>query len=327
MTARALRSLLRSRTFAISLGVGLTALLLWRIGFDRVAQSLAHANLPLLAGALALNVPVVLLRTWRSRLLLDRLGARVPLWRLTTSGVVGLTLSGVTPAAGGDLVRAYLWRRDDEVPVHSGALVVIVERVGSLGLMGLLGLSMLAVQLNSWPLRVAAVLSWVCLGFPFLASRFGVGAWGLRQVTRLPLVRRWATQVERGTDEVAVMSEDLLLQGWFCALSTVIFAISGAQVWLLVIALGGAVPYLVAIAAYCISQVAGSVSSLPFGLGTGDAILVLILAQAGVAAHVGAAAAILLRLTTTLPIAVAAVAAWAVTVPAQRRAMRPVGTR
>jgi uncharacterized protein (TIRG00374 family) len=146
-------------------------------------------------------------------------------------------------------------------------------------------------------------------------------------MTRLPLIRRWATQVERGTDEVAVMSEDLLLQGWFCALSTVIFAISGAQVWLLVIALGGAVPYLVAIAAYCISQVAGSVSSLPFGLGTGDAILVLILAQAGVAAHVGAAAAILLRLTTTLPIAVAAVAAWAVTVPAQRRAMRPVGTR
>ncbi len=326
MTARALRSLLRSRTFAIVIGVGLTALLLWRIGFDRVGQSLAHANLRLLAGALALNVPVVLLRTWRSRVLLDRLGSRVPLWRLTTSGVVGLTLSGVTPAAGGDLVRAYLWRRDHAVPVRSGTLVVIVERVGSLALMGLVGLSMLAVQLSDWPLRVAAVLSWVCLGFPYLASRLGVDSWGLRQMTRLPLVRRRATQIERGADEMALMSEDVLVQGWFCTLSVVIFAISGVQVWLLVIALGGAVPYLVAVASYCTSQVVGSISSLPFGLGTGDAILVLILAQAGVAAHVGAAAAILLRLTTTLPIAVAAVAAWAVTAPA-RRALRPVATR
>lgn len=326
MTARALRSLLRSRTFAIAVGVGLTALLLWRIGFDRVAQSLAHANLPLVAAAVALNVPVVLLRTWRSHLLLKRLGARVPPWRLATSGVVGLTLSGITPAAGGDLVRAYLWRRDDGVPVHSGALVVVVERIGALGLMGLLGLSTLALELSGWQLRAVAVLSWVCLGFPYLASRLGVGSWSLRQMTRLPLLRRWGTEVERSTDELSLMSEEVLLQVWFCALSAVIFAISGAQVWLLVIGLGGAVPFLAAITAYCLSQVGGAISSLPFGLGTGDAILVLILAQAGLAAHVGAATAILLRLTTTLPIAVAAAAAWALTLPG-RRALRTASTR
>jgi uncharacterized protein (TIRG00374 family) len=326
MTARALRSLLRSRTFAIAIGVGLTVLLLWRIGFDSVGQSLERADLPFVLAAVALNIPVVLLRSWRSHLLLKRVGARVPLGRLTSSGVVGLTLSGVTPAAGGDLVRAYLWRRDDGVPVHSGALVVVVERVGSLALMGLLGLSTLAVQAGGWQLRAVAVLSWVCLGLPYLASRFGVDSWGLRQMSRLPVVRRWATHVERGSDDVALMSEDVLLQGWFCALSMVIFAISGAQVWLLVIALGGAVPYLVAIAGYCLSQVGGSVSSLPFGLGTGDAILVLILVHAGLAAQVAAAAAILLRIATTLPIAVAAVAAWALTQPA-RRALGSVGTR
>ncbi|MBO0743787.1 MAG: flippase-like domain-containing protein [Candidatus Dormibacteraeota bacterium] len=326
MATRALRSVLRSRTFAITIGLGLTALLVWRIGPGRVGASVERASLLLLVAAVALNVPVILLRTWRSHVLLRRLDAKVSAWRLTTSGVVGLTLSGITPAAGGDLVRAYLWRRDDGVPVHSGALVVIVERVGALALMGLLGLSTLALELAGWQLRVVALLSWVCLGFPWLASRLGVGSWLLRQTTRLPLVRRWATRFERSADEVVLMSEDVLLQVGFCALSGLIFAISGAQVWLLVIGLGGSVPYLAAIAGYCLSQVGGAISNLPFGLAAGDALLVLVLAQVGLTPHVGAAAAILLRATTTLPIALAAAAAWVLTLPG-RRTLGPAGDR
>lgn len=318
MATRALRSVLRSRTFAIGIGLALTALLVWRIGPGRVGASLERANPLLLILTVALNVPVILLRTWRSHVLLRRLGARVSLWRLTTSGVVGLTLSGITPAAGGDLVRAYLWRRDDGVPVHSGALVVIVERAGALALMALLGLSTLALELTDWQLRALAVLSWTCLGFPWLASRLGVGSWVLRATTRVPLVRRWATHFERSADEVVLMSEDVVLQVWFCALSALIFAISGAQVWLLVIGLGGSVPYLATIAGYCLSQVGGAISNLPFGLAAGDALLVLVLAQVGLTAHVGAAVAILLRATTTLPIALAAAAAWALTLPARR---------
>ncbi len=326
MATRALRSVLRSRTFAVTIGLALTAVLVWRIGPSRVGASLERTNPLWLAAALALNVPVILLRTCRSHVLLRRLDARVSVWRLVTSGVVGLTLSGITPAAGGDLVRAYLWRRDDGVPVHSGALVVIVERVGSLALMAILGLSTLALELNGWELRVVAALSWVCLGLPWLASRLGLGSWALSQVTRLPLVRRWATRLERSADEVALMGEDILLQLGFCALSALIFAVSGAQVWLLVVGLGGSVPYLGAVAGYCLSQVGGAISNLPFGLAAGDALLVLVLAQVGLAAHVGAAAAILLRVTTTLPIALAAAIAWALTLPA-RRTLGPVGGR
>lgn len=326
MPTRALRSVLRSRTFSITIALALTALLVWRIGPGRVGQSLERADPGWVAGALLLNVPVILLRTWRSRVLLQRLDARVSVWRLITSGVIGLTLSGITPAAGGDLVRAYLWRRDDGVPVHSGALVVIVERVGSLALMALLGLSTLAVQVHNWDLRVVAALSWVCLGIPWLASRLGIASWALPQMTRLPLVRRWGTQLERSADEVALMSEDIALQVGFCALSALIFALSGAQVWLLVIGLRGTVPYLAAVAGYCLSQVGGAISNLPFGLAAGDALLVLVLTQAGLAAHAGAAVAILLRVTTTLPIALAAAAAWVATLPA-RRTLGPVAGR
>lgn len=326
MPTRALRSLLRSRTAAITLGLALTAVLLWRIGPGRVAAGLGHTNPLLLTACLALNLPVILFRTARSHLLLRRLDARVSPWRLATSGVIGLTLSGITPAAGGDLVRAYLWRRDDGVPVHSGALVVIVERVGSLALMAVLGLSTLAVELTSWQLRVVAALSWICLGLPWLASRAGFGSWGIEQVTRLPLIRRWGTQLERSADEVSVLSEDVPVQAWFLALSALIFAVSGAQVWLLVLGIGSSVPYLAAVAGYCLSQVGGAISTLPFGLAAGDALLVLVLTQAGVAAHLGAAAAILLRVTTTLPIALAAAAAWVFTLPA-RRAFDAVGGR
>ncbi|MBO0702084.1 MAG: flippase-like domain-containing protein [Candidatus Dormibacteraeota bacterium] len=318
MAMRALRSLLRSRIFAVVFGLGFTALLLWRIGPTRVGDSLIRVNLPLMGAAVALNVPVVMLRTWRTHVLLRRLGARVPLWRLVTSGVIGLTLSGITPAAGGDLVRAYLWRRDDEVPVRSGALVVVVERVGSLGLMGLLGLSTFALQVSDWRLRALAAVAWVCLAVPWLVSRLGLGPWALQELGRLPLIRRRAALVERSADDLTLLSEDLVLQGWFLVLSLTIFAISGAQVWLLVIGLGGAVPLVAAIAGYCISQVGGAVSTLPFGVGAGDVLLVVILTQAGLAAHMGAAAAILIRVATTLPIAVAAVVAWALTLPVRR---------
>ena len=318
MPTRALRSLLHSRAVGIAIGLLLTAILVWRTGPSRVAQSLQHADMLLLAAALVLNVPVILLRSWRSRLVLDRLDARVPMWRITTSQVIGLTLSGVTPAASGDLVRAYLWNRADGVPVRTGTLVVIFERVWSLVLMGLLGLSAVAVQVGDWRLGAVAVVSWVCLGLPWLGNRTGLLTWGLTQLARLPLVRRLATQVERSADEAALVAEDLVLQAQFLALSLIVFVLGGAQVWLLVIGVGATVPVMAAIGAYCLSQVGGSISSLPFGLGAGDALLVVILAQAGLAAHLGAGVAILLRIATTLPIAVAAAGALAVSLPVRR---------
>lgn len=327
MPTRILRSLLRSRVVGIGIGLVVTAALLWRTGPDKVGQSLAHASPWFLVAAVALNAPSVLLRSWRSRLVLQRLDARVPMWRLTTSQLIGLTLSGITPAAGGDLIRAYLWNRQDGVPVRTGALVVAFERVWSLVLMGLFGLAAAAIVVDSWPLRLIAVVSWVCLGLPWIADRLGLLSWALTQLARLPLVRRKATQIERSAGEVALISEDLVLQFEFLALSLGIFALGGVQVWLLVIGVGGLVPYAAAIAAYCLSQVGGAISTLPFGLGAGDALLVVILAQSGLAAHSGAGVAILLRIATTLPIAVAAVIAWAVTLPTRTAALERVRTR
>lgn len=326
MPTRALRSLLHSRAVGIAIGLAVTAVLVWRTGPSRVAHSLGHADLLLLAAAVALNVPPVLLRSWRSHLVLERLDGHVPLWRLTTSQVIGLTLSGITPAASGDLIRAYMWRREDGVPVRVGALVVVFERVWSLLLMGLLGLSMVAVQVGDWRLRLVAAVSWVCLGLPWLGNRLGLLPWGLGLLTRLPLIRRKASQLERSADEAALVAEDLWLQAQFLVLSLLIFAFGGAQVWLLVIGVGGAVPLVATIGAYCLAQVGGAISSLPFGLGAGDALLVVVLLQAGLGAHQGAAVAILLRVATTLPLALAAAAAWAVTLPT-RRSLDRVGSR
>lgn len=316
MPGRVLRSLLRSRSLGIAIGLALTAVLLWHIGLSRVAESLQRANLLLISCTVALNLPVIFLRSRRARLLLQRLGATVSFWRVTTAQLIGLTLSGITPAAGGDLVRAYLWNRQDRVPLRTGALVVIAERVGSLAVMALVGLSALAVEMGGWRLRLLALAAWVCLVLPWACARAGLVASALSQFARLPLVRRKAVTVERSGDDVTLLAQDVALQARFGVLSVLVFLLSGAQVALLAMSLGAAVPLVAAVAAYCLSQAGGSLSNLPFGLGAADALLILLLVQGGAAPEAAAAVAVLLRLTTTLPTALAAAGAWGLAAPA-----------
>src|SRR6266542_199386 len=147
------------RWLGVAVGTGLAGFLLWRIGPDRIGSVVGGANVPLLAGAIGLNVPVIAFRAWRTRALLGRLHAAVPLLDVAEAQLVGQTLSGLTPAASGDLSRAYLWNRRSGVPVATGALVVVAERVLSLLLLVAVGLAALGMAFGGWQARALAALA------------------------------------------------------------------------------------------------------------------------------------------------------------------------
>src|ERR1700686_4503254 len=98
-------------------------------------EGLQEVDLGLVIGALLVNIPIVLLRALRAQVLLRFLGHEISLRAMIPVQLVGQTSSTVTPAASGDYVRAYIWRRLDAVPVRDGAAVVTYERLFSLFLL------------------------------------------------------------------------------------------------------------------------------------------------------------------------------------------------
>ncbi|MFN2452362.1 MAG: lysylphosphatidylglycerol synthase transmembrane domain-containing protein [Candidatus Dormibacteria bacterium] len=296
----------RRELVTLVVGLAISALVLWRVGIGGVWHAVRRADMGTIAAVIALNVPVIAVRALRTRGLLRRLHAQVPFARQVTTQLVGQTMSAVTPAASGDLSRAYLWHRDDGVPVGTGFVVVAAERGVSFVLLGAVGLACSAPLLGAPPVAALLVGAGAVLVFtPWLLAR-GLVVLSTRLGTR-PF-GRWQGRVgSRGREVVALIATGPAM-ALFTGLTLVIFALSGLQIWLLAHALGAQLSLVAAVGLYGLSQAAGSLSGLPFGLGTADAVTAALLLRAGAALEVGAALTLLVRACVTVPTALVAVA-------------------
>src|SRR5205807_10427377 len=111
-------------------------------------------------------------------------------------------------------------------------------------------------------------------------------------------------------DQVRKLMKARRLLAWTSGLTLVNFIAMGAQLWLVMLSLAHRVPITQAVAANSTSQVAGIISTLPFGIGSQDAILVTVFAGYGVTVSLAASAAVLMRATTTIPQALAGLVAY-----------------
>jgi len=252
--------------------------------------------------AIALNLPTTLLRARRSQILLTRLGQHVPFVRMNWVDLAGQTLSWLTPAASGDLSRPYLWRNHDLVPVSAGVATVLYERLVTLVQMAVIG-GLLAATLFLPLLAVAglAVASLAVLALPWWASLLTRGT----RPEQLPTTRGLRGGVVRSLFQLHDLGSSARLTTTFAAYTLVIFAISGLQILVLAWAVGATLALTVAVAAYCISQVAGSISTLPFGIGAADLVTIGLLTAGGVGHPAALVITVLVRLAMTLPLGVA----------------------
>ncbi len=257
----------------------------------------------LVAVSIALNIPTTLLRALRSRLLLRRVGQHVPFLRLNLVNLAGQTLSWITPAATGDLSRPYLWRNRDGVPVSAGVAVVVYERFVTLLQLGVVGGVLAAlVYLPVVVTLGLAVAALVALAAP----------WWLSLLTRRFLPPSAARGrrgilggILRSLSQLEEMGVSARLTALFASCTLLVFLVSGFQVVLLAWSINSSLGLGVAIAAYCISQVAGSISTLPFGIGASDAVMVGLLVAAGSSNPAALAITVLVRVAMTLPLGIA----------------------
>lgn len=304
-----------SRTFVYGVSVVIIGALLTRVPLGQVETDAQGETAFAIGMAFALNIPVFVLRAVRTRYLLGHLGHRVHLAETTAVNLVGQTLSSLTPAASGDLGRSVIWNRRDGIPVADGVVVVIFERFYALGLMLVIGVAGIALALaNSWdvyPLVVIAfggslLLPW-CVGqLPYRTRHM---LWGF--ALRVPLLGRGAAKGKSILAPFLVLCRSHKALVAFIVLTLAIFALSGAQIGVLVSGVADPMPLWIVVAVYCLSQSVGSISSLPFGLGPADVVTVAALSALGLPVPLGTAVAVLIRVTVTVPTGVCGAVSYA----------------
>lgn len=114
------------------LGLAISALFMWvalqGLKLDEAWKAIQTANYWWLIPSVAVYFVAVWARTWRWHYLLR------PLKRLSLRGmfpvvVIGYMGNNILPARSGEVLRAYVLKRKEEVPVSASLATVVVERV------------------------------------------------------------------------------------------------------------------------------------------------------------------------------------------------------
>jgi len=237
----------------------------------------------------------------------------VPMRAMLPIQLAGQTSSSLTPAASGDYIRAYLWRQSNQVPLRVGAAVVTFERLFSLFLLVAVSVLLIALPRHG-------VAGWIAVGAGLLLATFApllfdrlpptFERWAMARLARGRLLGRFAQGAQVMLEQFRALMRAPVLLAATSAVTLVIFIAGGAQIWLVLESLGHLVPITQAVAASTTSQVAGIISTLPFGIGSQDAILVTVFAGYGVTVSLAATVAVLLRAVTTLPQGLAGLAGY-----------------
>jgi uncharacterized membrane protein YbhN (UPF0104 family) len=296
-----------TRVLSVLVSLGALAILLRRVDLPAAVRTAASESWPPVAAAVCLNAVVTWLRASRSQIVLNTLGHRVGRMRMIGTQLAGQTLSWVSPAAAGDFVRPYLWRSHDGVPLTPGMVTVLYERIFSFGQLLVLGAAFMAPLVLSGPALVAAAAGAVgLLTVPWLVPRLArpLGSSGV------PGSPGWRGRLAHASGQLWRLAGDGRLSLRFTALTLAVVAVSALQIELLAIGVEVGLPIWTAAAAFALSQVIGSASSLPFGLGPADAVLIALLAHAGMGPDGPLAITLLMRLTVTVPLGVAGAIAY-----------------
>ena len=120
------------RRWQFWLGIAVSAaFLLWALqGLDlkQVWEDLQHGNYLWLIPSVAVYFLAVLVRTWRWDYLLRPL-KRIAIRRLFPVVVIGYMGNNIFPFRIGELLRAYVLKRNEDVSISSSLATIVVERI------------------------------------------------------------------------------------------------------------------------------------------------------------------------------------------------------
>jgi Mg2+-importing ATPase len=222
--------------------------------------------------------------------------ADIPAGRIAAVTVFGFSLSSLTPAGSGDLLRVAALRPYGVAPSLSTAIVVYERALDVLVMALLLGVA-LAV---SWLPVGTMLLVLSTAGTCALALGIGYARWSPAPegwIERAPArLQRWLPEPAAA----GPLFEPRVL-GRALATTLLVFASEALRPWLVIVALGVDAGFFEAWAIFTLAWGAGLASLLPLGIGSWEAAAVWAFALYGIDPSTGAAGALLLRVGVTLP--------------------------
>jgi uncharacterized membrane protein YbhN (UPF0104 family) len=301
------RSIAKWKLAPVAIGIiVLCALILVVLHFAEIGEirDIARsARLEWLYVALIAQVLTYVCATTVWRLALDRAGYQLPIRQLVPLGVAKLFTDQAIPAGGiggAALVVRALARRNVPAPAVVTALMVgLISYYAAYLIIVIAAVSIIGLhhKLNPAVLIAVTVFSGFAVGAPSLLLY-------LTQFRKRPLPR-WALRfpgaapIAQALDDVPV---DVLnsprLLGEAILLQLCIFFLDALTLWIAFQAIGRPVDLLVALSAFTMASVAGTIGLVPLGLGTFEAGAVGTLSLLGVPVEAALAAALLLRLFT-----------------------------
>ncbi len=318
----------RWRLLQIPLVLGLFVLLAWRLDVSAIRRDLVEIDPWRIAAALALNLPVAMLFTTRSQLVLSRLGHDIRLSLLLPVAILGNVAGAFTPASVGEVLRADALSSHARVDVRDSAALVLFERAMSVYLMTLGALA--AVAAVSLAPGSAAIVIAACvagLGGP-LGGAFVLARIGRLDLAREGIARSSLKRVQDLSGRLRLLFGDPRLLAIWSAQTGAIFTINTLQFWILARGVSGAIRFDEAWIAFSLPTLVGIVSLIPLGLGAFDGSVAAAFDRLGTTLEQGTVVAVLVRAAISLPMILLALASYVYLV---RRSARvdagPAGAR
>lgn len=296
-------------------GVGLLAALLAYVGPHEVARAVSEASPLYLLLAFVTYAAFFALRGVRWKLLFSQSAPDVRLSSTTSTTAVGWLANSVLPLKSGDLLRAAVLARRENVGLATSAATVGLERVldlVGLALVAAAGLLLLPRAAHMpvgleralaivWVLPLAA-LALLAVLVRFRARTVAFASWLLRPLGK------WGRRLVAFGDTVLAGLHALARKPRLLLVLlplTLLIAVAQAGIFtFLVMAFLGGTPVLLAFAGSAIFLLSFVVSITPGNVGTYEAAFVAVFVALGSAPEAAVPAAILTHVTTTLTVAI-----------------------
>lgn len=290
-----------------ALSIGAIALVLWRMDWGALRNTVAAANYWWLLPFLALEVLVIWTRALRWRIMLEDQLSTARLFWITN---IGYLLNNVLPLRLGEVGRVYLVTRRSTVGAMQGLSSVVVERL--IDVLCLIVLVFLLLPLVPGSVAFVATgmtLSGVAMAgiaLIFVAAHLHT----IVEASFAKLVSKMRPQLAQALQQHLhdFLASVRVIQGrrlWLCLLWSVItWTVSVASMYVLMLAFDPHPKWFIGMLANCGIALGVALPSAPSGLGLWEAATVAALTMAAVPAEMALAFAILSHLASFISLAV-----------------------
>jgi uncharacterized membrane protein YbhN (UPF0104 family) len=292
------------RLVSIAVSLAILGIIYWRIDVGGLVASLGASDLAWLAAALFALAPIAVATAWRfTRLVPDNV--HIELGEAIRLTLAASSLNLVLPSKMGDLAKAWFIRERGHMAGSLAVALVVYEK--TCDMLALLVWCVFGLLLydGKGPLfwaMTAGVAGGLVLGLLLLGSR-GFAAFFFRAAAGVAPARIAAAFDGLAADWAAMHAYfwgDRRRVATIAVVSLTIWFFHLVQIWMLILALNVAVPFLDNMALAPLAILAGLLPLTFAGIGTRDAALIFFFAPY-MAAPVGAALGLLATLRYVLP--------------------------